>query len=172
MRYTALVLLFGLAIPGCKSKKVEVRQTVEETPRMSSTVQMGDPSAAAQLVSGFHQIEDNAWRWTQREFTVSLGVPPGAAQNGAVLSLRVSVPPPVIEKLKTVTLTASINGTDLEPETYSRTGSDTYRRNVPPALLTGDTVQVNFRLDKAMQPGGGDLRELGLVTLSAGLEAK
>jgi hypothetical protein len=139
---------------------------------MSSTVQMGDPNAAAQLVSGFHQIEDNAWRWTQREFTVSLGVPPGAAQKGAVLSLRVSVPPPVIEKVKSVTLTASINGTDLEPETYSRTGSDTYRRNVPPALLTGDTVQVNFRLDKAMQPDGGDVRELGLVTLSAGLEAK
>ena len=172
MRYAALIMLLGLAIPGCKTKKVETRQTVEEAPRMSSTIRMGDASAAAQLVSGFHQIEDNNWRWTQREFTVSLGVPPGAAQKGAVLSLRLSVPPPVIEKLKTVTLTASINGTDLEPETYSRTGSDTYKRNVPPALLTTDTVQVNFRLDKAMPPGGGDLRELGLVTLSAGLETK
>src|ERR1043166_2916703 len=160
MRY-ALVLL--LAFSACKPNKVEVRKTVEEAPRLASTVRMGDPAAAGQLASGFHQIEDNAWRWTEKQFAVTLGTPPGASQKGALLSLDVSIPEPVIAKLKTVTLTASVNGVDLEPQTYSHTGADTYKRSIGPQLLAGDSVRVNFRLDKAMPPGGGDLRELGIV---------
>jgi hypothetical protein len=31
---------------------------------------------------------------------------------------------------------------------------------------------VEFQLDKAMPPGSGDLRELGIIARSVGLEAK
>ena len=166
----ALVLL--LALSACKSNKVETRATIEEAPRLASMVRMGDPNAAGQLTSGLYQVEDNAWRWTSREFAVTLGPPPGAAQKGAVLSLDVSIPDPVIEKLKTVTLTASLSGVDLPPQTYTRTGRDVYKRDVPVNLLAGGAIRIDFRLDKALPPGGGDLRELGIVVLSAGLEAK
>ncbi len=162
--------LVGLA--SCNRGTVEVRQTLEEAPRLPSSVSMGDAKAAAQLVSGFHEIEDNAWRWTQKEFVVNLGRPPGATAKGAVLSLNLSVPPVVLEKNGAITLIASVGGTNLAPQTYSRAGSDTYKRDVPPNLLAADPVRVTFRLDKALPPAGGDLRELGIVTLSAGLESK
>ena len=77
-----------------------------------------------------------------------------------------------IEKLKSITLTAAINGTDLAPETYSQPGQMVYQRDVLASLLTADKVTVNFRLDKAIPPGGGDLRELGIIVVSAALEAK
>ena len=41
-----------------------------------------------------------------------------------------------------------------------------------PNLLAGESVRVSFRLDKAMPPGGGDRRELGVIVLSASLTAK
>jgi hypothetical protein len=172
MRRIQPLVLAALLFTGCNRDKVEVRQTLEEAPALLSTVPMGDAKAAAQLVAGFHEIEDNAWRWTQREFSVNLGVPAGAQRKGATLSLSLTVPPVVIAKLGTVTLTASIGGTSLASQTYSRAGSDTYKREVPPGLLGSNPVRVDFHLDKAMPPGGGDMRELGIVTLSAGLESK
>ena len=53
-----------------------------------------------QLVSGFYGIETGAWRWTGKQFAVALGTPAGAAQKGAVLELKLTVPPVTIEKLK------------------------------------------------------------------------
>jgi hypothetical protein len=166
------LLICALLLAGCKNGAVRVQQTVEEAPQLPPSVGMGDPKSAAQLVSGFHAIEDNAWRWTQKQFSVKLGRPLGAARTGGVLSLSLSVPPVVIEKSGPVTLTASIDGTDLAPQTYSKPGADTYKRDVPANLLAGDPVRVDFRLDKVMPPAGGDVRELGIVVLSAGLEAK
>jgi hypothetical protein len=43
---------------------------------------------------------------------------------------------------------------------------------VAPALLAGESVHVDFQLDKSMPPSGADLRDLGVVVLSAGLGLK
>ena len=40
------------------------------------------------------------------------------------------------------------------------------------ALLAGGSVRVDFQLDKSMPPSGADLRDLGVVVLSAGLGLK
>jgi len=133
---------------------------------------MGDPLAAHQLMSGFYDIEAHAWRWTQRQFAVRLRPPSRAARNGASLEVHLTVPKPSIDKLQSLTLSASIAGTALAPETYTKVGNYTYKRDVPANLLGGNSVRVDFQLDKAMPPGGGDLRELGIVVLSAGLLAK
>jgi hypothetical protein len=45
-------------------------------------------------------------------------------------------------------------------------------REVPAALLTGHEVRIDFELDKAMVPGNGDPRELGIVADLVGLETK
>jgi hypothetical protein len=96
----------------------------------------------------------------------------GAAQKGATLQLRLTVPAVVIEKLTTITLSATIGGSALPPETYTQPGDYTYTREVAPALLAGESVRVDFQLDKSMPPSGADLRDLGVVVLSAGLQSK
>lgn len=170
---SALVVTLAFAPLGCKrAKKVAVQQTVEEAQRVASTVQMGDPKAETQLVTGFYGIEQNAWRWTGRQFTVALHPPVGAAQKGARLQLAFSVPPVVIEKLKTITLSATAGGSALSPETYTQPGDYSYTRDLPPNVLTADSVRVDFQLDKAMPPSGADQRELGVVALRVGLESK
>jgi hypothetical protein len=89
-----------------------------------------------------------------------------------VLELHLTVPPPSIAKLGGITLSASIGGTALAPETYSKAGEYTYRRDVPANLLAGAAVRIDFQLDKAMPPGDGDKRELGVVASSVALVSK
>jgi hypothetical protein len=173
LRWTCSVLLVTLALAplGCK-RKPAVAPPSGEAPGMASTVHMGDPETAPQLISGFYGIEQSAWRWTGRRFSVVLRTPSGAAQKGATLQLRLTVPAVIIEKLKTISLSAAIGATTLPPETYTQAGEYTYTREVPPALLAGDSVRVDFQLDKSIPPSGADARDLGVVVLSAGVELK
>jgi hypothetical protein len=168
--FAAALLL--LAAAACNYERIPKQPTLEEAPRLASTVHMGDATAAAQLVSGFHDIEGGGWRWTQKQFAVTLRPPAQAARKGAILELHLNVPEPSIEALKSLTLTASVGGTALAPETYRKAGEYVYRRDVDAKLISGDAVRIDFQLDKAIAPGASDLRELGIVVTSAGLGAK
>ena len=158
--------------PACKRKKVKVGATDEETRGMMSVLNMGDQKVEPQLVKGFHGIEAGAWRWTEKQFTVALRPPFGAAQKGAKLTVKLTVPPVVIEKLQTVSLSATAAGTALAPETYTTAGDYFFIRDLPASILGGDSVRVDFQLDKAMAPSGADIRELGIIVLNIGLESK
>ena len=170
----ALVLALAIAPAGCKRPpKVQVQETVEEGPHMASSIKMGDPKQESQLINGFYAIEGNAWRWTARQFTAVLKTPFGASQRGGTLEFDLTVPQVVIDKLKTVSLQASIDGNALPPETFSTAGPATYKRDIPATMLTGENVKVDFQLDKAIPPGNnGDMRELGIVAGSLSLVAK
>lgn len=162
------------ALGGCRPPESAPVETIEEpaVSELAPMVHAADPKAAFQLVKGFHEIEQNAWRWTMREFAVTLRPPAGAAERGAVLRLKFAIPEPVIAKLKMVTLTARAGGAALAPESYSKPGDYVYTREVPGSALAGDAVSVEFSLDKAIPPGEADQRELGVVVTSVGLETK
>jgi len=159
---------------GCRAPESIPVETIEEAPvaPLAPMVHAADPKAAFQLVKGFYEIEQNAWRWTAREFAVTLRPPARADDKGAVLRLKLTVPEPVIAKLRSVRLSARVGDSVLEPETYSKPGEYIYARDVPASALAGDAVTVEFALDKALPPGEVDQRELGVVVTSVGLELK
>ena len=98
--------------------------------------------------------------------------PRTAAQKGAILQMKFAIPEPIIQPLKTVTVRAVINGTALPAESYTKAGEYTYTKEVPPNLMAGEAVKVEFALDKALPPSGADQRELGLVVTVIGFEPK
>jgi hypothetical protein len=162
-----------LALAGCRSKqKVKVQATEEEAPALASTVHVADPRVASQLITGFYGIEGDSWRWTAGKFAVLLRPPRTGAKNGAILQLKFALPEPIIGALKMVSVSATLNGTTLPPQSYTQSGEYTYARDVPPNLLGGEAVKVEFALDKALPPSGSDQRELGLVVSSVGFEPK
>jgi hypothetical protein len=132
---------------------------------------MADGKSAFQLFSGFYYVEHGANRWTAKKFSVLLGAPPGSREKGAMLRLELTVPESIIDPLKSVTLAAAVNGTQLAPETYNQIGHYTYAREVPPQLLAADPVKIDFVVDKSLRPPG-DGRELGLIARGVGLQAK
>ncbi len=171
-------LLVCLALPGVSCKRRRRPKPTEESTgsrrvmgAIPNHLETRDPAIASQLLKGFYKVEDS-WRWTAGQFSVLLGIPKGAAANGGVLKLRFAIPEVVLAKLHEQTVSASINGKPLGPETYRTSGSQIYTRSVPPDLLTGTGVQVDFTVNPVLPPGSADMRELAVIASSISLEAK
>jgi hypothetical protein len=165
-----IAIALTMASAGCKAKRRERVATVEEdSGPLASVVRMSEPRTALQLVSGFYSLEYGAWRWTKGEFSVTLYPPAGAAQKGAVLEMKFTVPEVFIVKLGQSTLHCRVNGHVTEPEIISKAGEVTYRRTIPAAALGGEAVTFDFRLDKFFAAGQVEERELGLIVSSVGL---
>ncbi len=133
-----------------------------------SRVQTGDPKLAAQLLKGWHTIEEGSWRWTERQFSLALKIP--ASGKPATLEMKFAAPEPLLAKLGSVTVTARVNGAALPAQSYDKPGEQFYRRSVSGATLSGDVARVDFELDRALPPTETDRRELGLVVISVGFQ--
>jgi len=168
----AFALLIAVGFAGChRDRRVRV-QTDEEPPRLAMMLSVADPRAATQLINGFYSLENNSWRWTAGKFTVMLRPPRAAETNGAVLKFKFNLPEAVLSKVKTLAISANVNGTALSPESYTQPGEYTYTREVPPKAFTGDAAKVEFTLDKFLPPSSSDLRELGVIATMVGFEGK
>jgi len=121
---------------------------------------------------GFNALEQNAWRWTAGKFTVALQTPAGADRSGASLILNFVLPEGSLRKLKSVTVSAKVDGVAIAPETFNTAGEHVYRSEVPVSAFKKNLVTVDFSLDKFLPPTEADHRELGLVVTSIGLQSK
>jgi len=137
--------------------------SVDEIPASVST---GDAGSAKQL-EGFYGIE-NGWRWTKRQFSITLGS--GQANDRLVVQLY--IPDSVIQKLGAITLTAKLGDRTLAPETYQKPGQYTFTRDLEASWILPGANRIDFSLDKFLTPTPADNRELGIVVLSASLQAK
>src|SRR5580704_5444815 len=164
-RRSATALVVCLLINGCKrrNRKIRVEQTEEDSATLASVIHMSDTRAAPQLLKGFYGIEEKSWRWTMGQFAVALRPPRNAALNGATLHFKFTLPEAVLAKVKTVSLSASVNGTALSPETYTQAGEFDYSRDIDGKLLASDAVNVEFKLDKFLPAGTVETRELGVI---------
>lgn len=122
----------------------------------------------AELFRGWHELEYGCWRWTEKEFAARLRVPPHRPRVS--LKLRFFLPAAVVTRLGPVRLDASVDGVPLEAETYAQEGEYVYARALPEAAAAGETVLVEFRLDRALPPDEEDPRERGLIVSSVALE--
>ncbi|MCW5983335.1 MAG: hypothetical protein KIT09_34910 [Bryobacteraceae bacterium] len=161
-----------LALAACRPSEPPPVATVEEPEDLLTMVHVADPKAAQQLIKGFHELEQNAWRWAMKEFSVSLKPPPGALERGAVVRLNFTLPGAIAQKLGPMTLIARIGDESFAPETYSKEGDYVYAREVPAGKIGGDAVVIDFQFDKALPPGELDQRELSVIVTSAGFEAR
>jgi hypothetical protein len=169
MRRLVLVLLFALA--ACK-KRPETPATVEGPAEISGALRFGDAATAGQLIAGFHEVEQGAWRWTTHEFSVNLRPPFEGSTKGALLTLKFNLPEAVLSKTGPVSLVARAGGAELVRQTYSQPGPQTYLAEIPAAALSGPSVRIDFSTDKFLAAGVADKRELALIVSSVALEAR
>lgn len=171
LRRTALLaVLLVLGSSACRHRKPPVH--APEEPKFASEISAGNPSEAGQFREGFYGIDANAWRWARKYFQVALGLPQLAPGMRVQLVLQCAIPDVVIASVKSVQLSATINGFQLEPETYKQPGDCVYMRDVPLDKLEGHSALVDFTLDKAMPPTAIEDRELGIIVSQVGLVAK
>jgi hypothetical protein len=166
------LLLLLLLTPACKKKHPTAVLTSSSDGALATMLHVSDPRTAPQLIKGFYPIENRAWRWTQSKFSVSLRPPLTGPKNGARLVLKFVIPQVVLDKLHSLQLSAKVNGIDLAPQEYTKSGEQTYTRDVPAIALPLTAVNVDFALDKFLPPSPADNRELGVIVSAVGFEAK
>ncbi|MBZ5604894.1 MAG: hypothetical protein LAO79_21570 [Acidobacteriia bacterium] len=168
---SGVMLVLALAPVACKKKKAKLGG-VEDESGVASVVNVADARTAAQLTRGFHNVEADAWRWTQKNFSVALRPPKGSDQQGATLQMSFSIPETISNRLGAITLSARVNGVDVGSQTYDKSGDAVFRKEVPANALGAEVVAVDFSLDKALPPTDQDSRELGIVVTTIGLIPK
>jgi tRNA (mo5U34)-methyltransferase len=114
-----------------------------------------DRERVTQLADGWHAIENGAWRWTARRFSmiVATGSWPGAGQR---VNLKITVPESLAVPL---VLTARVGGEPIATHTLAARGEYECAQMVP----AGDEVLLEFELDRALMPDARDGRERGIV---------
>src|SRR5579871_588495 len=127
---------------------------------------LADRSTTFRLLTGWHELEYNSWRWTERRFSFELSAAGHASASSIhpspTLRFRFHLPPQLAALQSFVTLSATVNGVALSPQTYSGEGDHEYIRAIPSATAGAQTLQLAFELDRALRPSPLDKRELGL----------
>lgn len=120
---------------------------------------LAGPPRGFRLRRGWHPLEDNAWRWSERIFSMELDT--SASLQPATLRFAFQLPEIVFARTPALNLAVRINGVPLASGIYSSPGKHQYVGSVPP--LDADTAIVEFELDHAIAPTDQDRRELGLI---------
>jgi hypothetical protein len=167
---TLILIPFLLLGSGCTRRHRS--SSSGQSQLLTSTVYAGDPNVASHFASGFYAVEENAWRWTGKQFAVDLSTPLHSDQKGAQLVMKLAVPEAVIQKVGSVQLSATIQGHKLDPQIYAKPGQYTYTRDVPADQLQSDVVRIDFAVDHTLPPTASDRRELGIIVSEVGLVAK
>ena len=162
-----------LTASACRKKNKPRTDLVQEEPAgLVTMLHTADPRGAVQLLRGFHDVENDAWRWSAGEFAATLRVPKNAAQKGATLILKFAIAEPSIQKFGSVTIAGKLDSLDLKPEKYTAAGAATYTREIPASALAGESVTVSFKLDKFIPSSDADQRDLGVIVSLIGLEVR
>jgi hypothetical protein len=171
-RALCVTLFAGTA---CRPRRDLSQYTVEDAKaNLLPEVNLGNPAHASQLKSGFHQVEEGAWRWTEPKFVVELKAPFAGQKIGATLVVKGAAPDILIMKTGPITLSAKLNGVALGQMTYSKAGPVELRLDVPAQSMRADTLLVEIDSSPGLPPGSfpGDGRSLGLIVSSVGFERK
>jgi tRNA (mo5U34)-methyltransferase len=126
-----------------------------------------EPITRGRLLKGWHALEPDGWRWTERKFSVSFQNQP--VSRSRRLELRFHVPEAILASRNPVRLCAVANGTSLPPVQYREAGSQVYSAEVPAEVCASGRVDVEFEVDRAVESSGADQRELALIVTSVEL---
>jgi len=103
-----------------------------------------EPVARTQLASGWHVLEADAWRWTERRFSIALG------QGVRSVQLAVTVPP-ILSTPVTLTGAGTVRS-------LPRPGDYELTFDLPPGAES-----IEFELDRALAGDEVDGRERGII---------
>jgi SAM-dependent methyltransferase len=120
--------------------------------------------APAQLLSGWHELEDGCWRWTERTFAVRLQ---RGKLNYSTLRFRFHLPPAILDEHKRVKLQAHVADVPLACSEYDTSGEQLYTCDIPNHAWIDGSAVIRFELDQARAPSPADLRELGVQVMFA-----
>jgi len=114
------------------------------------------PRYSIQLLEGWHGLEQNSFRWTERRFSIQIKRPPLLKFSTLRFTFRLTVPGPVA-------LSARVNGIAVRAETFIDRGEHSFTIQLPRRAQGVSPIHFDFNVDKCLPADGIDERELALL---------
>lgn len=134
------------------------------------STKLNDPADSAELLDGWHELEQNRWRWTERRFGAAWETLPRTSGQ-CLLRVEFSVHERLLAATGRVKLAARVDGVALAPAEYRAAGQHVYERILDAASLPAGRVTARFELDACIEPDAADSRERGLLVTALALDA-
>ena len=149
-----------LAVGNTKSSDPASQDGDERAFVLLESERVPKPAAKLELLAGWHELEQNAWRWTEDRFSARV---PASVENAQTLVLEVYLPESGFKGQSRYVLHVSVNGRSIGNEAFSSPGLKTVRFRLDKLADTKETALVECRLDPAQPAAPGDPRKLGVV---------
>ncbi|MBI3684355.1 MAG: class I SAM-dependent methyltransferase [Acidobacteria bacterium] len=167
-RVTGFFLCVLAAFTACHRKEAAKPGAASQDRNLPVTeIGVTDPDLQPRLRRGFYEGTP-AWKWTGKDFAVSLDAPEWQQQTFLILDFTVTSE--LLSEVKTVTLSAKVNGVEVGKGEYSKEGRFTFRRAIPDKALLRKPVEIEFSLDQAAHFPDG--RPLGLIVVGVSLKPR
>jgi len=167
-RATVFVICALALLTACHRKKAVKSDAASQDKALPVTeAVVTDPDIQKRLLRGFFE-GTTSWKWTGKDFAVSLDAPEW--EQDTFLLLDFTVPVELLNEVKKVTVSAKVNGVDVGKETYGKDGRFRFWKQVPAKALERSPVEIEFSLDKAAHFSDG--RPLGLIVLEVSLKPR
>jgi len=161
-----LLCAFTIVSAGCRDKRAAPAPSPTHAGPKIYEVDVSSQALQDRLLRGFYD-GTVGWKWTARQFAVSIDAPPPRDQP-SLLILDFTAPNELIDAVGAVTLTARVNRHQVGKQRYEKAGRNNLSFDVPVSALEQTPARVEFELDKAFKdPANG--RELGLIVVGVSL---
>jgi len=118
------------------------------------------PEYRVTLSHGWHPVEQARWRWTEARFGIEILTETPVAFK--TLRMKFHVPPAHFARTGPLTMSARVGGAEVPSHVFGSAGDHEYVQNLPPYAPT-TVLHIQFELDKCIEPGCRDARQLGIV---------
>ena len=162
-----LLVVFVIISVGCRSRRSENNVRTLKVSELSVT----DPLFQDRLLRGFYE-GTQGWKWTARQFAVSLDVPP-AIDQPTLLDMDYQIPSELINALHEqavheVNITTRVNGTQVSKQKFTAEGRQRLKIPIPAASLKTSPAIVEVELDRCGKDAATG-RDIGLIVVGLGL---
>ncbi|MBI4904340.1 MAG: methyltransferase domain-containing protein [Acidobacteria bacterium] len=158
-----------------------VHAVVKRLPATSATLDQSDERIFMVLKSGYgvsghtllygwHEPENEGWRWTERRFAVRFTPPDNMPGGRYKCIVELYVPEGLIEGDVPLSVEAAVKGDSIGREVYARSGGYRFVRVLPPLPAGEMAWDVEFRVGKWLEPDDSDGRERGVIVAQCLLE--
>jgi hypothetical protein len=119
------------------------------------------PELYARPLEGWHEVEQDKWRWTAKRFSIEVTLP--STERPAEFALRLRVPEMILADQNHVSVSCRIDRSVVGTMQCDRADVVEFRGRFPESAAPGSIVRLDFSVESSYQSTAGDTRDLGIA---------
>jgi hypothetical protein len=154
-------MVMGQQRLGCQADSDPVNPEADERMFVLLKSRKRHPELHVRTLEGWHEIEQNQWRWTAKRFSIEVTLP--ETEPAAEFALRFRVPEAVLAQQQSVRVECRWGELLLGAIHCDKPEPIEFRGVIPASAGAGAVLRLEFTVDSAYVSGAGDVRDLGVI---------